>query len=52
MIGVARGLITLLLLLLFVAYVIWAYSKQRKSTFDALARLPLEEESNPVSRTK
>ncbi|MBS0614821.1 MAG: cbb3-type cytochrome c oxidase subunit 3 [Proteobacteria bacterium] len=52
MIGVVRGLITLSLLLLFMAYVIWAYSKQRKSTFDALARVPLEEDSNPVSRTQ
>lgn len=52
MIGVVRGLLTLALMVLFIAYAIWAYSKRRKSTFDAMARLPLEEDSNPVSRNQ
>jgi cytochrome c oxidase cbb3-type subunit IV len=50
MIGVVRGVITLLLMLLFVGFTIWAFGKRRKSTFDAMAQLPLEDESNPVSR--
>lgn len=50
MIGVTRGVITLLLMLLFIGFTIWAYSKRRKPTFDALAQLPLEDDSNPVSR--
>jgi cytochrome c oxidase cbb3-type subunit 4 len=51
-IGVVRGLITLLLLVLFIGFTVWAYGKRRKPTFDALAQLPLEDESNPVSRNK
>ncbi|MFO1467352.1 MAG: CcoQ/FixQ family Cbb3-type cytochrome c oxidase assembly chaperone [Steroidobacteraceae bacterium] len=50
MIGTVRGIITLLLMLLFIAFTWWAFGKRRKSTFDALARVPLEDESNQVSR--
>ena len=50
MIGVTRGIITLLLMLLFLAMILWAYSKRRKPTFDAMARLPLEDESSPAPR--
>jgi len=35
---------TVLLLILFVGIVIWAFSSRRKRHFDAAARLPLEEE--------
>jgi cytochrome c oxidase cbb3-type subunit 4 len=50
MIGVVRGVITLLLMLSFIGFTIWAYGKRRKPTFDAMAQLPLEDESNSVSR--
>jgi cbb3-type cytochrome oxidase subunit 3 len=32
------------LLVLFCWLVVWAWSKSRKSTFDAAARLPLEDD--------
>ena len=43
-IGTVRGLVTLALIVAFVALVIWAYSKRRKADFDELARMPLEDE--------
>jgi cytochrome c oxidase cbb3-type subunit 4 len=43
-IGTFRGLITGVLLSLFVWLVFWAWSKARKADFDAAARLPLEED--------
>lgn len=39
------GIITVLLLLLFLAGVAWAWSDKRKQDFDAAARLPLDDES-------
>lgn len=43
------GLITLLLLLIFLGIVVWAYSGKRKKGFDEAARLPLEDDK-PVER--
>ena len=43
-INVFRGIVTAVLLGLFVLLVIWAYSKSRKTAFDAAARLPLDDE--------
>jgi cytochrome c oxidase cbb3-type subunit 4 len=43
-INVFRGIVTGVLLGLFIWMVIWAWSSQRKSGFDAAARLPLEDE--------
>ncbi len=46
---------TVLLLILFIGIVIWAYSSRRKRGFDEAARLPLEEEDTvptPPSREK
>ncbi len=44
-----ESLRTVLLLLGFLAIVIWAWSKKRKRAFDAAALLPLEQErlANP-----
>jgi cytochrome c oxidase cbb3-type subunit IV len=42
-IGTVRGLVTLAMLLAFVAIVIWAYSKRRKAEFDEMADLPFRE---------
>ena len=42
--GTLRGLYTLLMLLIFAAICIWAFSSRRKSDFDAAANLPLEED--------
>lgn len=37
---------TVLLLILFVGIVLWAYSSRRRQHFDAAARLPLEDEDS------
>ncbi len=46
---------TLLLIILFVGIVVWAYSSKRKSDFDEAARLPLDDDdlmSNQVSGSR
>ncbi len=35
---------TVLLLILFIGIVLWAFSSRRKQRFDAAARLPLEDD--------
>ena len=42
------GIVTLALLLLFLAGWIWAWRPERKREFDAAARLPLDDEEEPV----
>ena len=42
--GVFRGIITGVLLVLFIWLIGWAWSKSRKPMFDAAARMPLEDE--------
>lgn len=37
------GIVTLILLVVFLGIVFWAYSGKRKADFDAAARLPLED---------
>jgi cytochrome c oxidase cbb3-type subunit IV len=44
-INLFRGIVTAVLLGLFVWLVFWAWSRSRKDAFDAAARLPLENES-------
>ena len=39
-----RGIVTGVLLVLFLSLVVWAWSKRRRADFEAAARLPLEEE--------
>jgi len=45
-IGTFRGLLTALLMVLFVALVFWAYSRHRHEDFEAAARLPLDEDDS------
>jgi cytochrome c oxidase cbb3-type subunit 4 len=45
-IGTFRGIVTAILLGLFVWLVVWAWSKARRPKFDAAARLPLEEDKD------
>lgn len=52
MIGTIRGVITLVLMLLFITLTVWAWGKRRKPVFDAMARLPLEDDQNPPSGSK
>jgi cbb3-type cytochrome oxidase subunit 3 len=40
-----RGLMTALLLVAFVAICAYAYSARRRTAYEALARLPLEEDA-------
>jgi cytochrome c oxidase cbb3-type subunit 4 len=46
-IGTFRGVLTIILMLLFVGLVFWAYSRRRKKDFDAAARLPLDDDNSP-----
>jgi cytochrome c oxidase cbb3-type subunit IV len=41
-----RGLLTALLLVLFLWLIAWAWSKRRAPEFDAAAHVPLEEEED------
>jgi len=43
-----RGIVTGVLLVLFVSLAAWAWSSRRKPEFDAAARLPLDDE--PATR--
>ena len=43
-VGTFRGIVTGVLLVLFIWLVVWAWSKRRRADFDAAARLPLEDE--------
>ena len=42
-----RGILTGVLLVLFISLIAWAWSKRRRADFDAAARLPLEDEPTP-----
>jgi cbb3-type cytochrome oxidase subunit 3 len=46
-IDTVRGVVTAVLLTLFVWLVCWAWSGARKSAFDAAARAPLEDGEQP-----
>ncbi len=41
-----HSLWTVLLMILFLGIVVWAYSSRRKKQFDAAARMPLEDEDS------
>jgi cytochrome c oxidase cbb3-type subunit 4 len=43
-IGTFRGVLTVVLMALFVALVFWAYSRNRKEDFEAAAQLPLDDD--------
>jgi len=42
-IGTFRGILTAVLMLLFIALVFWAFSRKRHADFEAAARLPLDD---------
>ena len=46
-IGMARGLLTAALLILFVGIWIWSWSRNRKEDFEAASRLPLGDDQAP-----
>ena len=43
-VGTVRGLLSLVLLLAFLALVAWAWSGRRRADFDEAARLPLSDD--------
>lgn len=47
--NVARGILTLVLMLSFITLVVWLYSKRHRHTYDYAAQLPLEEDSSTAS---
>jgi cytochrome c oxidase cbb3-type subunit IV len=50
--GNLRGVITVVLLVLFVALWAWTWSRKRKKDFDEAARLPLEHDETPPDRNE
>jgi cytochrome c oxidase cbb3-type subunit 4 len=46
-IGIFRGVITAVLMVLFIALVFWAYSRRRQREFDEAAQLPLDDDRAP-----
>jgi cytochrome c oxidase cbb3-type subunit 4 len=45
--GVYGSVMTVVMLVIFLAIVAWAWSAKRRSAFDAAARMPLEEDGAP-----
>jgi cytochrome c oxidase cbb3-type subunit 4 len=52
MIGVVRGVLTLILMVCFIALTAWAWSGRRKAQFESMARVPLEDEPDAASGGK
>ena len=50
--GLLSGISTLLAMLAFIGTIIWAYSCRRNSEFEALSRLPLEEDGKVPQEVK
>ena len=42
--GTVRGLFTVVVMVAFIALVIWAYSRRRKADFDEMAQMPFHED--------
>lgn len=47
-INVLRSIVTVVLFVLFVAIVLWAYSDRSKAAFDRAARLPFDEDDDGI----
>lgn len=50
--GFIHGLLTLLLMVLFVGIVVWAYSGKRKQRFEDAANLPFADEDDGPPRKR
>jgi cytochrome c oxidase cbb3-type subunit IV len=50
--GWVAGITTLLSMIAFLGVVAWSYSRRRRDAFDALARMPLEEDQSPTPGAK
>ena len=51
-IGTFRGIVTAVLMALFIGLVLWAYSRRRHDEFEAAARLPLDDDRGRVPETE
>ena len=49
--GTVRGLITAVILVLFVGIWLWSWSRKRDADFEAASRLPLGDDSKPPAGT-
>jgi len=47
--GTVSGIITAILMVLFIGIWVWAWSSRRKKDFDEAARLPLDDEDHNES---
>ncbi|MDR9433519.1 MAG: cbb3-type cytochrome c oxidase subunit 3 [Spiribacter sp.] len=48
----ASGIFAIVLLLMFLGIVIWAYSGKRKKDFNEAAQLPLDNDDKPAASAK
>ena len=50
--GSIHAVWTVLLVILFLGIVFWAYSRKRKADFEAAARLPLDDDFEPADKNR
>jgi len=50
--GLIRGLITAILLVLFIGLWIYSWSRKRSNVYEAASQLPLEDDSHPPADNK
>lgn len=50
--GTFRGLYTLLLMVIMIGIIVWAYSKRRKASFDEAANLVFADDEQPSADKK
>ena len=48
--GVLHSAWTVLLVIVFIGIVVWAYGRKRKADFEEAARLPLDDDASEESR--
>ena len=48
--GTIHGLWTLVLLIVFVAIAVWAWSAKRRESFEAASRIPFEDDDEETDR--
>ena len=46
MMGIVNGIMTVVLMAIFIGIVVWAWRRERRQQFDQAAALPLEEDVN------
>ena len=50
--NILRGTILVILLFAFLGMVIWAWSKKRKTDFEFMSRLPLDDDDAQTTKTQ